>query len=99
MNDAVLYGRNHVEVVSVLRDSPRHVRIVCARPHDTVNSLCSIAAANPAVAQSLFKAKSEQVLLMVAFFPRKTWNQGNVKELEKMVRESHGLVLKIRKKC
>jgi len=63
VNDAVLYGHNHVEVVSVLRDSPRRVRIVCARPRDTLNSLRSIAAANPAVAHSLFKAKSEQVLV------------------------------------
>jgi len=58
VNDTVLYGRNHVEVVSVLRDSPQHVRIITARPRDTLHSLRSIPAAIP---HSLFKAKSEQV--------------------------------------
>jgi len=65
VNDAVLYGHNHVEVVAVLRDSPRHVRIVCARPRDTVDNLrCTAAAPHAAgVPHSLFKAKSEQVLV------------------------------------
>jgi len=63
VNDSVLYGHNHVEVVSVLRDSPRHVRIICARPCDTLHSLRSTMALNAAVPHSLFKAKSEQVLV------------------------------------
>lgn len=59
VNDSVLYGHNHVEVVAVLKDLPQHVRIICARPHDILHSLL---APPTTVSHSLFKAKSEQVL-------------------------------------
>ena len=63
VNESVLYGRNHVEVVSVLKDLPQHVRIICARPHDILHNLCSTTAVPTTVSHSLFKAKSEQVLV------------------------------------
>jgi hypothetical protein len=31
VNDTVLYGLNHVEVVTILKELPQHVRVVCAR--------------------------------------------------------------------
>ena len=63
VNDSVLYSRNHVEVVSVLKDLPQHVRIICARPHDILQNLPSTAAGPTTISHSLFKAKSEQVLV------------------------------------
>lgn len=59
VNESVLYGRNHVDVVAILKDLPQRVRIICARPRDVLHSLRSTAAIVP---PSLFKAKSEQVL-------------------------------------
>jgi len=59
----VLYGRNHVEVVTVLKDLPQHVRIICARPHDILHNLRSTTAVPTTISHSLFKAKSEQVLV------------------------------------
>jgi len=62
VNDFVLYGRNHVEVVSVLKDLPQRVHIICARPHDILHNLRSTSANVPTtISHSLFKAKSEQV--------------------------------------
>ena len=63
VNDSVLYGRNHVEVVAILKDLPQHVRIICARPHDILHNLPSTAGPPTTVPPSLFKAKSEQVLV------------------------------------
>jgi len=61
VNESVLFGRNHVEVVSVLKDLPQRVHIVCARPHDILHNLRSAGADVPTtVSHSLFKAKSEQ---------------------------------------
>jgi len=63
VNESVLYGRNHVEVVTVLKELPQHVRIICARPRDVLNSLRTAAGPCTTAPQSLFKAKSEQVLV------------------------------------
>ena len=63
VNDSVLYGRNHVEVVAILKDLPQHVRIICARPRDILHNLRSTASPSVTAPQSLFKAKSEQVLV------------------------------------
>ena len=63
VNESVLYGRNHVEVVAVLKDLPRNVRIIVARPHDILHNLRSTADVPTTVSHSLFKAKSEQVLV------------------------------------
>jgi len=49
-------------VVAVLKDLPQHVRIICARPHDILHNLPS-SASTTTVSHSLFKAKSEQVLV------------------------------------
>lgn len=59
VNDFMLYGRNHVEVVTILKELPRHVRIVCARSHASVPASTDMTSAMP---HMLFKAKSEQVL-------------------------------------
>lgn len=59
----MLYGRNHVEVVAILKDLPQRVRIICARPHDILQNLRSTTSVPTTVSHSLFKAKSEQVLV------------------------------------
>jgi multiple PDZ domain protein len=66
VNDFVLYGRNHIEVVTTLKELPRHVRIVCARSLSlSVNA--NVVGLNSAdLLPHLFKAKSEQVLPLAA---------------------------------
>jgi len=63
VNDYILYGRNHIQVVAILKELPRNVRIVCARSHSIVTNDYSSSELLP---HMLFKAKSEQVLPQAA---------------------------------
>ena len=81
VNDHILYGRNHIEVVTILKELPRHVRIVCARTLSS--SVDRSGQPDPdSLPHLLVKAKSEQVLPLSTAVPDSALNVVKAKSLE-----------------
>ncbi|XP_064625548.1 multiple PDZ domain protein-like isoform X16 [Lineus longissimus] len=47
VNETVLYGLNHVEVVTILKELPQHVRVVCARRKTAQSDLLYATTSDP----------------------------------------------------